>query len=114
MIQQVTPPHIKKIKEIIEEWLKHNPRITKVYLFGSYVKKNKPSISDIDVAIEISGKTMDTAFGFWCSQADRMRKELNNLLNYKVDLWRFAGEETLTIKKGLDEGSILIYPCPSE
>ncbi len=103
------PPDIVKVKKIISEWISCNPRITKVCLFGSYVKKNKPIPDDIDIAIEISHKENDTAPGFWCSEGSKMEKELSSLLDYKVDLEWFNGDRTPTIKKGLGEGQIVLY-----
>jgi len=84
-------------------------RITKVYLFGSYVKKNKPIPNDIDIAIEISHHENDTASGFWCGEGSKMEQELSNLLDYQVDLEWFDGDRTPRIKKGLDEGHIVLY-----
>lgn len=102
-------PNIEKIRKIIKDWVSYYPRITKVYLFGSYVKKNKPIPNDIDIAIEISHNENDTALGFWCGEAGKMKEELSNLLDYQVDLWHFDGDRTPTIKKGLDEGHIVLY-----
>jgi len=105
----VTIPGIAKVRKVINEWVAYYPRIIKVCLFGSYVKRDKPVVGDIDIAMEISHKEGDTVFGFWCSEKDRMEKQLTHFLNYKADLHRSDGERTPTIKKGLDEGSILIY-----
>jgi predicted nucleotidyltransferase len=106
------PPDIVKVKKIINEWVSCNPRITKVYLFGSYVKKNKPIPNDIDIAIEISHNENDTAHGFWCGEGSKMEKQLSILLDYEVDLEWFNGNRTPRIKKGLDEGQIVLYEQP--
>lgn len=102
-------PDIGTIKKIIKEWAENHPRITKVHVFGSYVKKNKPVIEDIDIAIEISYNENDTPHGYWCGEASEMKEQLSKLLNYKVDLEWSDGERTKIIKKGLEEGSVLIY-----
>ena len=109
MIPRRQPPDIKKIKRIINEWVTYYPCITKVYLFGSYVKKNKSVISDIDIAVEISQKD-DDATVFWCREGNRMEKQLSHFLDYKVQLELLDENEKPTIiEKGLDEGNILIY-----
>ncbi len=109
MKQTIVLPDIGKIKRIISEWVSCNHRIIKVYLFGSYVKKNKPIPNDIDIAIEISHNENDTAFGFWCGEGSKMEKQLSMLLDYQVDLEWFDGDRTPRIKKGLDEGQIVLY-----
>lgn len=106
-------PDIETIKKIIKEWVENYPRIVKVYLFGSYVKKNKPVPSDIDIAIEISEDESDTAFGLWCSEGSKMEKDLSSILSYPVDLEWFDKQETPTVRKGLEESNILIYEKPT-
>lgn len=107
-------PDIKKIKEAISEWIIRNPRVTKVHLFGSYIKRNKIIPKDIDIAIEISEEENDTANGFWCGESKKMEKELSEIINYKIHLEWFNGDQTLTIKKGLGEGSVVIYERDTE
>lgn len=102
-------PNIEKIKKAIKKWIADNPRLTKVYLFGSYVKKNKIIPRDIDIAIEISDKEWDTASGFWCSEADNLKKQLSQILNYNVDVCWFNGDRSPIVKKGLTEGSMVMY-----
>lgn len=109
MKRLINPPDIGIVKKIINEWVSSYPRITKIYLFGSYVKKNKLIINDIDIAIEISHNESDTASGFWCFEGNKMGEQLTRLLNYKVDLEWVDENKTPTIKKGLEAGNLLIY-----
>ena len=102
-------PDLESVKSILINWAEINPRIIRIYLFGSYITKVKNPPGDIDVAIEISNKDNDIALGFWCHEGDRMERELSSLLNYKVDLEWFDETRTPTIKKGLEAGSIIIY-----
>jgi predicted nucleotidyltransferase len=103
-------PDIETIKKIIYGFVTDYPRITKAYLYGSYVKKDKSIINDIDIAIEISSNKNDTAFGFWCANGRIMQEQLGFLLNYKVHLEWFDLDETPTVRKGLEEGNILLWP----
>ncbi len=102
-------PGIETIRSKISEWAAYYPRITKVYLFGSYVNRNKPVINDIDIAIEISEDENDTSFGYYCGESSKMEEQLSKLLNYKVQLEWSDGDRTKIIKKGLKEACILIY-----
>ena len=102
-------PDLESVKSILIKWAQINPRVAKIYLFGSYVTKTKIPPSDIDVAVEISNKDNDAAFGFWCHEGDRMERELSSLLGYKVDLEWLDETRTPTIKKGLKAGSVIIY-----
>ncbi len=101
-------PELDKVKRIIQNWGIKNPRIIKVYLFGSFVTKKNTLPSDIDVVIEISNKENDTASGFWCGEGKKMESELSQLLEYKVHL-NPVDNNARNVKKGLNEGSLLIY-----
>jgi len=107
--QKVILPELSCIKKTLTEWAAYYPRITKIYLFGSYVKRDKPAINDIDIAIELSYKNSDTPFNYWCSEGNRMEKQLSRLLKYEVGLDYYAGDETPIVKKGLEEGNIIVY-----
>ncbi|MDD5546876.1 MAG: nucleotidyltransferase domain-containing protein [Candidatus Omnitrophica bacterium] len=102
-------PDIDSVKKILLEWVTRHPRITRIYLFGSYAAGRIGCPSDIDIAIEIEDKEGDTAFGYWCSQGSKLQGQLTELLNYQVDLEWYDAEETPTVKKGLDVGNIVIY-----
>lgn len=102
-------PNLDDVKSALNKWAGLNLRITKIYLFGSYITKTKHPPSDIDIAIEISNKENDTTLGFWCSEGSKLEQELCSLLNYKVDLEWFDAQETPIVKKGLEAGNIVVY-----
>jgi predicted nucleotidyltransferase len=102
-------PDIETIKMFINDWAADYPRITKVSLYGSYVKKDKPTVDDIDIAIGISDDKSETAVVFMCDNRSSMQTQLCKGLNYKVHLEWFDGEETQTVKKGLEEAEIVVF-----
>lgn len=108
-LDRKTVPILEDVKAKLISWAENNHRITKVYLFGSYITKVKNPPRDIDIAIKISSKDNDTAHGFWCSEARKMEQELSRLLSYEVDLEWFDGNRTVVIQKGLEVGNIIVY-----
>lgn len=102
-------PEVDVVRKKLSEWAIHHPRITKIYLFGSYITRRSEHPSDIDIAIELENKQGDTAHGYWCSEGRKLEKQLTELLNYKVDLEWHDVEETPIVKKGIEAGSIIVY-----
>jgi predicted nucleotidyltransferase len=102
-------PDITKLTAIIFEWASRLPRISKVYLYGSYVKRNKPVINDIDIAIEIVSEPDDCALALWCSEGEKMSAELNRLVSYKVHLEWFDAQATPVVRKGIEDGHVVVY-----
>ncbi|MDE2009137.1 MAG: hypothetical protein KGJ09_03565 [Candidatus Omnitrophica bacterium] len=101
-------PDLDTVRGKIQDWGIKNPRIIRAYLYGSFLTKKKSSPGDIDIAIEISSQKNDTASGFWCGEGKKMEEELSILLAYKVDL-EWLNDRSHIVKKGLADGSLLIY-----
>ncbi|MFO7891746.1 MAG: nucleotidyltransferase domain-containing protein [bacterium] len=90
----------RQIKNI-SEYFKDKP-VLKAYLFGSHVRKESKSDSDIDILVELDySKHIGLKF-------IRMKNELEVLLNNRVDL---ISENSLSeyIKPIIDREKMLIY-----
>ena len=74
----------------------------KAYLFGSYVRGNADSTSDIDILVDLD---YDQRIGL---QFIQMKIDLEKLLNNKVDLVSFNGISKY-IKSIVDKEKLLIY-----
>ncbi len=102
-------PEFHTVKSVLRKWVLCYPRITKIYLYGSYITKSKNPPDDIDIAIEIDSLDNDTALGYWCSEGSKMEQQLEALIKYNVDLEWFDAQETPTVRRGLEAGCITIY-----
>jgi len=82
-------------------------------LYGSRIKGNFSKNSDLDIAIQIESRPLDTDFDVYTCEGNRWQSDLENLIPYKVDLQRYADKnsqvETIEVKKGVAEKSILVY-----
>lgn len=75
ILMKLASVHVSKIKK----YFKTKP-VLRAYLFGSYVRENANSKSDIDILVELD-YSKAIGFGFI-----RMKLDLENLLQKKVDL----------------------------
>lgn len=98
----------EEIKNILCEWVKDKPFIKKVYIYGSYVMGcNHPN--DIDVAIEICCG-LETPLTTWVCEQKKLSEDLHGRSNkYKFHLELYEPNITPTVKKGLEQGNILVY-----
>lgn len=101
---------IEEAAKIVAAWASEKPQIAKVHFFGSRVKKMHREDSDLDIAVALIAN-LDESGGLatWMHYSDLWSKELNKAIPYEVQLEWDAGNGTPTIKKGLVEGSQLVY-----
>lgn len=85
----------------IRKFFKDKP-VIKAYLFGSYARNEQDEKSDIDILVELD-YTQKVGMEYI-----RMKLELEDLLNNKVDLVS-AGGLSKYIKPYIDKDKILIY-----
>ncbi len=92
----------EKIEQILKDYFRNRP-IHKAYLFGSLVRKENTSTSDIDVLVELDYENGANYFLFY-----DMQQELTKLLKNKVDLISANGLSP-HIKPIIDSEKVLIY-----
>ncbi len=85
----------------IRKFFKDKP-VIKAYLFGSYARNEQDEKSDIDILVELD-YTQKVGMEYI-----RMKLELEDLLNNKVDLVS-AGGLSKYIKPYIEKDKILIY-----
>ena len=101
---------IEKIKNIISEWAKNEPLVTKAYIFGSRARNDYLEDSDLDVAVEIRIAPNDeNVLTTWMFEHEEMEERLAKLLPYELQLENLDGEDTPTVLAGVRESSILVY-----
>ena len=94
----------------IKEWAISNLLIKKVWLFGGRVSGNERDNSDLDIATEHGVKRGDTnAFTTAIGEMNKWRSQLQSNVSTKKDSQSYIPGETLTIARGIEESSILIY-----
>ncbi len=87
--------------EIIKSYFKTKP-VLKAYLFGSYVRNEADSLSDIDILVDLDySKRIGLQF-------IQMKIDLENMLSSKVDLVSSNGLSKY-IKPIVDKEKQLIY-----
>ena len=98
---------------IIKNQASKQPRIKKVWIYGSRVGVNFSDASDLDIAIQVESLPFDSDFDIYTCEGNKWQNDLKNLLPYKIDLQRYADinspVETPEVKKGVNEKSILVY-----
>jgi predicted nucleotidyltransferase len=99
------------IRTIVARWAASQPLITRAWIFGSRVRGTARTDSDVDVAIEVCALPGDAEpLATFISEADRLRRSIQALLPFKVDLqWHGGPVETPAIHAGLNQSSILVY-----
>ena len=90
------------LNQILSDFFSDKP-VSKAYLFGSYVRNEAGTNSDIDILVELDYEKGANYFVFF-----EMQQQLNKLLNKKVDLVSAKGLSAY-IKPIIDREKKLIY-----
>lgn len=90
-----------KIKDLVSSYFKTQP-VLKAYLFGSYVRGQADSESDIDILVDLD-HSQRIGLQFF-----QMKQDLEKLLNSRVDLVSSNGVSKY-IKPYIDREKKLIY-----
>ena len=106
------------LRDALAEWAASKPLVNRLWIFGSRARGDHRPDSDLDIAIELdlsAANGCDDSGGFatWCFDTKGWREELEQIAGHTVDMQHFAGDETPTIKGGLEQASELIYIKPA-
>lgn len=94
---------------IVAQWAQHKQVICRVYFFGSRVRLENRSDSDLDIAIELEYVDNSVSLANWIFESKVWKKELSDLLGWDVDVQRFFPRSTKIIARAIKESSILVY-----
>jgi uncharacterized protein len=102
---------LEAAKNLLTEWAKSKPCITKMWLYGSRIKGTYLDDSDLDIAIEFHFDDGNESFLSQMIHAlHKYRKGLKSLLNVTPHLEYYGGaEETPHIHRYITTESRLIY-----
>jgi predicted nucleotidyltransferase len=77
---------LKEWGSVVAAWARAKPSIAEAWFFGSRVRGDHKTDSDLDVALVMVGDSRDRRYTAWHFSADGWAAELNALLPVKVDL----------------------------
>ena len=105
---------IKNVGMIVSTWAKKEPLIQRVFIYGSRVRKDYRSDSDLDLAVVLDPEEFtpsDDSGGLatWAYENKRWAKELQDFLPYQIQLEYYDGDQSPTIKAGITRSSVLVY-----
>ncbi|MES9860316.1 MAG: nucleotidyltransferase domain-containing protein [Candidatus Thiodiazotropha sp. 4PDIVS1] len=97
--------------EKVVKWCESQPLIKKAHFFGSRYKGTHRDDSDLDIGVELNvGPHDSNLLSTWIHECREMQAEVQELINYKIDLqWYSNEEETPEMHKYLNEASVVIY-----
>lgn len=105
---------LDEISPLIAEWARMNPRIKRVFVFGSRARSENRPDSDLDVAVELDRSSLkgdDESGGIltWMDEEAEWKEELQRLVPFTVHLEQLAGESTPAVQKGITQSGRLMY-----
>ena len=103
-------PDVAHDVAVISAWAAKNDLVHRVWIFGSRVRGNHQSNSDLDVAVQHGIKSGDTdAITTEIFERQNWIDELQPITRLQLDVWSYHPGETPTIEAGIRAGSVLIY-----
>ena len=104
---------LAQVAALLASWAARKPLVGRVFLFGSRVRGDHSSNSDLDIAIELDPAEChgDQSGGLatWMRDTDDWQEEIAKMIPLKIDLEQYRGEDTPRILKALAQSSFVIY-----
>jgi predicted nucleotidyltransferase len=97
---------VEKVKGALGAWAKANPRVRRVWLFGSDSKRNARGDTDVDIAIEMEPvPDSEETLSYWIAHAEEWQAELEQRIGSNVDLEWFDPD----VDAPLGDKAVLVY-----
>ncbi|MFZ5523842.1 MAG: nucleotidyltransferase family protein [Pseudomonadota bacterium] len=105
---------VSQVASVVSMWAREKPLVKRAYLFGSRVRGDHRTESDIDIALELDPnqfRGVDESGGLatWMFETKVWKEELEKIIPLKVQLERYHPVQTPTVGKGLAQSSQLVY-----
>lgn len=103
---------IHNIIPSLKKWASSNPSVYRLWIFGSYVKGNYHSKSDIDLAVQIRSWCSEDSHQIYYLDHNDWRQELQDLLSFKIGFAFYSNIEPYCnhpVKKEIDRYGCLVY-----
>ena len=97
--------------DALRKWAKAKPEILALAIYGSYARGEQDENGDLDIAVLITDPSgRESSLTLWTCESDNWAEEISNLLQFpKIHLEWFDGDNTPSIKQGLQKAKILVY-----
>ena len=105
----------------LHDWAAHNPRIARLWIFGSRAVGTHREDSGLDVAVDIEPvrPTDENAFAAYFHDVPQWSSELQSFFPYDVHLYRYDPTEkvgklfpTSTVATEVERYAMQVYPSP--
>ena len=103
-------------RNYLTEWAESQPRVRRLWIFGSRAQGNARPDSDLDLAVEIEPVAdSEETLPYWMTCSERWQSELQRRSEHPVDLdWFDPDGSTPRVARAIREGSILLYDRAAE
>lgn len=103
-------PGISSVQtEVLRQWASGNPRVAALTIFGSRARGTHRPGSDLDVAIELTEDTRETAAGIWTLKRQGWNGTLSEQIGLDVRLVRLTDDDDGGIGAGVSADGIEVF-----
>ena len=102
-------PDLPQYASKLNSWAMGERLIQRVFIFGSRVRGNHTSSSDIDIAVELPYSDRNENLAHFQFEQLRWVNELSKILKHEVDVQLFEINHRSIVHRGVSENSVLAY-----
>lgn len=93
----------------LQQWATDTPRVAAMTVFGSRARGTHHPASDVDIAIDLTEGSDDTAGWLWFDRRETWNAELSALVGLDVRLVRLTDDDDGGIGQGLSDDGITVF-----
>jgi len=99
------------VQKTLVDWAAKNPKVRRVWVFGSRARWTHRPDDDIDIAVELEPVAdSEETLLVWLANSEQWRSQLQDSISLSVDLeWFDPNGGTGIIRAALDEAKTLVY-----
>ena len=99
------------VQKTLSDWAEHNPKVRRVWVFGSRAQGTHRPDSDLDIAVELEPVAdSEETLLVWLANSERWRTQLQERISLPVDLeWFDPNGGSGDIRAALDQAKTLVY-----
>ena len=95
----------------VQAWAQQRPAISRVFLYGSYVKRSKPTPDDLDVAVEFTEAAWagDDLYTYWFHSKTELKESLADKIDVPLDLQLYDPLLAPNVASYVADHGVLVY-----